>query len=271
VSSPGEALPALGGPELAVVAAVVAVVVAVVLLFALVGAVMEFVLVESLRRETVQVRRYWGDHWRRGLSLFAFRLVVGVVTLGAVALLLLVAVGPLLLGIPAGSLLVAVVAVPLLVVVAVVGGLVNGFTTVFVVPVMLVEECGLRAGWRRFWPTLTAHWKQYAVYAVLGFVLQFAVGVLTGLGTLLAAVAVGVPLALVGVAGAALASVAGPVGWALVALAVVLFVLALVAVALLLGVPAKTYLRYYALFVLGDTNDAFDPIPERRRQTRATE
>jgi hypothetical protein len=29
-----------------------------------------------------------------------------------------------------------------------------------------------------------------------------------------------------------------------------------------------TYLRYYALLVLGDTNDTFDLIPERRAAVR---
>lgn len=262
-------LPSVGGPELAVIVAVLAVVGLVALGFMLVGSVMEFVLVESLRREAVTVRRYWRERWRQGLRLFGFRVGLGLLSLVAFGLLAAVVLAPTLLGTAGASLVLLAVAVPVGVAVAVASGLVGGFTTAFVVPVMIVEECGLLAAWRRFWPTLTARWKQYAVYAVLGWILRLVAGIAAGIVTLLAAVAVAVPLGLLGLLGAGVIAVAGPVGWAVVGLAAVLFVLAMIAVSLLVAVPVRTYLRYYALFVLGDTNDAFDVIADRRRAVRA--
>jgi len=48
----------------------------------------------------------------------------------------------------------------------------------------------------------------------------------------------------------------------------VVFGLAVLVLTLFVSVPVQTYLRYYALFVLGDTNDAFDVIADRRRAVR---
>ncbi|MFB6281997.1 MAG: hypothetical protein ABEH40_08260 [Haloferacaceae archaeon] len=266
--APPDALPSLGGPELAAIVGVAAILGLLALGFAAVGSVMEFVFVESLRRESVALRRYWRDRWRQGLRLFGFRAVLGILTVAAIGLLLIVAVGPLLLGEGGLSLGVLAVAVPVGIAVAAASGLVGGFTTAFVVPIMIVEDRGLLSAWRRFWPTLTGQWKQYAAYAVLGWILQLVGGIVAGLATLLAALVVAIPLGLLGLLGAGVLAAAGPVGWVLVGLAAVLFVLALVAIGLLVGVPVRTFLRYYALFVLGDTNDAFDAIADRRRAVR---
>lgn len=263
-----DTLPSLGGSELALIGAVVAAVVLLALAFAFVGSVMEFVLVESLRRESVRVRRYWSDHWGRGLRLFGFRLLLGVLTFGLFGLLVVVALAPVLFDGGEFSFGLLALAIPVGIGVAVVSGLVNGFTTMFVVPIMLSEERGVLSGWRRFWPTLTGQWKQYLVYAVMGFVLQLAAGIAASIVAAVAAVVVAIPLVLVGLLGVGLLSVSQVAGWAVVAVAVALFVLALLAVVLLVAVPVQTFLRYYALLVLGDTNGAFDLIPERRRAIR---
>ncbi|MFB6301836.1 MAG: hypothetical protein ABEH78_03100 [Haloferacaceae archaeon] len=264
-----DALPSVGGAELAAIVGVVAVVVLFALGFALVGAVMEFVLVESLRQEAVGLRRYWREHWRRGVRLFGFRIGLGLLTLGVAGLLAALFFAPVLLG-EGGGLSVALLAlvIPAFLLVAVVSGIVGGFTTVFVVPIMLLEERGLLAAWRRFWPTMTGQWRQYAAYAVLGWVLQLVAGIAAGVATLLAALVIAIPLGVVGLVGAGLLAVVEVAGWAVIAVAALLFVLALAALSLLVAVPVRTFLRYYALFVLGDTNEAFDVIPERRRAVR---
>jgi hypothetical protein len=266
--TPPETLPSIGGTELAIIAAIVVIVAVVVLGFMFVGSVMEFVFVQSLRTEAVSVRRYWRDHWRAGLRLFGFRLVVGLVSLGVVGGLLALAIGPAILSGNPLSLGLLIVAIPLIILVSIVVGLLSGFTTMFVVPVMLLEGRGLLTAWRRFWPTLTAEWRQYAVYAVLGFVLQLAGGLLAGIATLVGALVLAIPLGLLGLLGGALLTVVHPVGLVVIAVAVLVFVAAVIVLSLLVSVPVQTYLRYYALFVLGDTNEAFDVIPERRRAVR---
>lgn len=269
--TPTPDLPSIGGSELAIIATIVALVALVALAFLLVGSVMEFVFVQSLRAEDVSIRRYWREHWRKGLRLFGFRLALGIVTFGVVAGILVAVFAPLFLGGNVASLGLLIVAIPLFVVLAVVIGLLDGFTTMFVVPVMLLEERGLVASWRRFWPTLTREWKQYLAYLFMSVVLTIAAGILTGLATLVGALVVGIPLALVGLVGGALLTAVPVAGWVVIGIAIALFLLALFVLTLLVAVPVQTFLRYYALLVLGDTNEAFDVIPERRHAIRETD
>jgi hypothetical protein len=263
-----DAIPTLGGSELAIIAAIAGLLLLLALGFLFVGSVMEFVLVESLRRDVVTVRRYWREHWRQGLRLFGFRAVLGVLSLGLVGGTIAVVLAPVVLGYGEFSLGLLLVAVPVLVVVSIASGLVNGFTTMFVVPVMLGEGRNVLSAWRRFWPTLTGQWKQYAVYAVMGFVLQLAGGILAGIASVIGIVALAIPLGLLGLVGAGLLAVVDVVGWMVIGVAAVLFALAAIVLVLFVSVPVQTFLRYYALLVLGDTNAAFDLIPERRRTIR---
>jgi hypothetical protein len=263
-----DVVPTLGGPELAVVAVIAGLVALLALGFVFVGSVMEFVFVESLRRETVTIRRYWRERWRQGLRLFGFRIVLGLVSLGIIGGLMIAILAPVVFGHAAFSLGLLLVALPVIVVVSILSGLLNGFTTMFVVPVMIGEERNVLSAWRRFWPTLTGQWKQYAVYAIMGFVLQLAGGILTGIASLIGIVVIAIPLGIVGLVGAGLLTVVDVVGGVVIAIAVLLFVLAAIALVLFVSVPVQTFLRYYALLVLGETNAAFDLIPEQRQMTR---
>ncbi|ADJ16003.1 DUF7544 domain-containing protein [Halalkalicoccus jeotgali] len=239
---------------------------AVVLGFVFVGALMEFVFVQSLRTDEVRfwdyARRYLGN----GLRLFGFRL--GLALLTVLPVLAFLGVG--LTAIGAGSLTqtggAALVLIGLLaVVVFVLVSLVDSFTTAFVVPVMLVRDSGVLDAWRAFWPTLTGQWKQYLAYAVAAFVLNVALGIVLFVAVAAAALVLLIPLGVV-VAGTALLAptVVAPVAIALG----VLFVLGIVAVALVVQVPIRTYMRYYALLILGDTDGTLDPIPAIRARVR---
>ncbi|WP_336345671.1 DUF7544 domain-containing protein [Halalkalicoccus ordinarius] len=245
-------------------------VLAVGLAFLLVGSVMEFVFVESLRTDEV---RFWGyarGHFEQGLRLFGFRVALGIVSLLAIA----VVAGSGLLA--AGTLPTAEVGGLLFALAAFVSGLalvlvavVDAFTTAFVVPVMLVRDSGVIAGWRAFRSTLVGAWRQYLAYAIAALVLEVVAGIVFGLLLAVVAVVLVIPLAVVVGAVALLAAET-----LLVAVAVVLglpFVALLILAALLIQVPIRTYLRYYALFVLGDTDRTLDPIPEVRRAVRSAD
>ena len=251
----------------------VAVAVGLALLFAFavlfVGSVMEFVLVESLRRDDVRVRAYWSEHFRRGIRLFGFRLAVGLFVLATVLLLVGLLLAPLAVGAGAASAVVLVlVLIPAFVVLAVVTGLLDGFTTMFVVPVMLAEECGVLAGWRRFWPTLAGAWTQYLAYAVVSFVLALVGGLLVAAVTAVLAIVLLSPIGVLAGLGVVLFLATPALGIPALVLVGVLFVAGLVAAAALVQVPVITYLRYFALLVLGETNAAFDLIPDQREAAR---
>jgi len=274
--TPGAGPPTVDlGPQIwLLIAGVVGVLALLGLGFVLVASIMEFVFVESLRNETVTIRRYWSRRWRQGLRLFGFRVVVGLLVLASVALL----AAPFLLpfiGIPIGggaAIAAFLVLIPLFLVLAVVVGLVNGFTTVFVVPVMILEDCGVLAGWRRLWPTLTAHWKQYLAYAVAGFFLSIVGGVVVGIVTAIGALVLLLPFGILFVlGGATFLFLSELAGIAILVVVGIAYALAVIAVAALAQVPVKSYLRYYALFVLGDVESEFDLVTEQRARVRGDE
>jgi hypothetical protein len=259
---------ALNGRAWLLVGAVVVVSGAVALAARFVGSVMEFVFVEALRTEGVALRRHWGRRWRQGARLFGFRVLLGTLVLGAVTLVVAVAVLPALSGGGGVSLLLLVVALPGVVVLGVLAGLVHGVTTAFVVPVMVAADCGVLAGWRRLWPTITAEPVEYLAYAVAGVVLSAVGGAAVATAVGVAAAVLLVPFGVVFAVGTGLLAVAGPVGVAVLVVTAVLFSLALVAAVALAGVPVQTYLRYYALLVLGDIEPDFDLVPDQRAAVR---
>ncbi|MDL5361732.1 DUF4013 domain-containing protein [Halalkalicoccus sp. NIPERK01] len=239
----------------------------VVLAFAFVGALMEFVLVESLRTDEVRLRDYSRAFLGEGLRLFGFRIAITAV--GLIPALALVGFGLATAGTGALTELggVALVALALLSVPAfVLLALVDAATTAFVVPVMLVRETGVLGAWRAFWPTLAGQWPQYLAYGLVALLLNVAVGFLFALLLGIVALFFLVPFAII--AASTTLIVSEPIVAAVAVVLGSLFVLFLGIVVLLVQVPVLTYLRYYALFVLGDTDGGLDPIPEVRRTVR---
>ncbi|WIV66773.1 DUF7544 domain-containing protein [Natrialbaceae archaeon AArc-T1-2] len=249
--------------DLLMIGAVVAVAgVSLWLLFALLRAIMDFVFIESLRTTEVRVRRYARENLGSGLRLFLFRALVGLVSFGIVAVpaaaAILTADG---ITDAAGLLaLLAVLAVPL----SIAYVIVMRFTTVFVAPVMLLEDRGVLSAWGRFWPTLRSSLGEYAVYLLLVWILQIVISIAVGILAIFGLLVIGIPVGLVafvllafGTAGIVLAVIVALVG----------FVSFLLFVALI-EVPVYSYLRYYALLVLGDTNRELDLIPDQRETVR---
>jgi len=269
--SPDVPIPSVGSETLLLLAAAVGVLLLLGLLFLLVGSVMEFVLVESLRAESVRVRAYWRRHLGRGLRLFGFRVVFGLASLLLVGGPLAAALSPLLGGGDLGTAVALLLALsPVLLVVVAALAVVYAFTTQFVVPVMLLEERGVLSSWSRLWPTIRREWREFAVYAVVAWLLGVALGIVALLVLGVAALVLAIPFVLVGVVVAVALSFSTAALVVAGALAAV-YVFLLVVVAALVKVPVRTYLRHYALFVLGDTNPDFDAIPDVRSRVRSGE
>jgi len=160
------------------------------------------------------------------------------------------------------------VAIPVLLLAVAVVGTFLGFTNMFVVPVMLVEERGVISAWRRFWGTLTADWKEYLVYLVVSILLGIGVGIASGFLTLIVVLVLAIPFAVAGLPLLFAFDANAIVGSVLLVLGLVYALLVFVSL-LLIKVPFQTFLRYYALLVLGDTNPEFDVVPDARRAVRA--
>ncbi|WP_343124866.1 hypothetical protein [Natrinema sp. CBA1119] len=224
--------------------------------FLFVSSLLEFTLLESLRSEEVHVRRYTSRNVGRGTRLFGFR-----VALGLIALLLLG--GPLVAIVLSTSDGIAWGLIGLFILFAIPVGIgfaiADRFTTVFVAPTMLERELGVLAAWKRFWPTLTGNWKEYVVYLLLVWVLQLVIGFATTILLIVLLIPFVILLVIL---------LLIPFVNLLALLFIPLFILLFVLLSALIQVPVVTYLRYYALLVLGDTDSELDLIPEQRAAVR---
>ncbi|MES3160128.1 MAG: hypothetical protein PPP55_00985 [Halorubrum sp.] len=235
------------------------------LLFALVGAIMEFVLIESLRTGEVSLRRHWRRRWRQGLRLFGFRIAIGLPMVALFAGWLALLFVPILTGrdltIPFTAFLVGI---PVVFLIAVLYALVSGLTTVFVVPLMIQSDSGVLAAWRRLWRSIKAAWKQYLAYVVIAFLLTVAAGIIASIAVGLVAIMLLIPVLIVAAITHVTVSLSSTAGIVVLIALAILFGLSMVVIWALAQVPVVTYLRYYALLVLGDIEEAFDVLSNPR-------
>ncbi|MDY6765666.1 MAG: hypothetical protein SV377_08345 [Halobacteria archaeon] len=251
-------------PPIEIIAAVVIVILVIGLIYSIIGAIMEFVFVDSLRKREVHVRRYFRKRVRKGLHLFAFQLAIGLPTF----LLVAGAIGAFFLpflGFPRAWFGLLILLIPLIAVVVFVGGIVLGLTIDFVVQIMVSEDTGIISAWKLFWPLLKSDWKQYALYVVIRFFIGIGVGIIRGLVVLVAALIIGIPFGIIGIA----LLFAGT--FILAAIVFILYALVMVVVFLFIQVPFMSYLRYYTMLVLGDSSSEFDLIPDLREEIRGEE
>jgi hypothetical protein len=252
-------LGAAGGGEPVPITAVAAVVLAIGLGVLFVGSVLEFVFLDALRGEPIRLAADGRRWWRAGARLFAFRLAV-LAVLGLVGWVILRTGNPR----PIALLAVVPLAVALVVL--------DRLTVAFVVPIMFVDDRSLMAGWRAFLPTLRDEWDQYAAYLLVAGTLGVAVAVAGGLLAALLAVGFAVPFSAFGAAVAAALVERGlsaaTVGRVVAVALAVPYLAVVLGTILLVHVAPVAYLRYIALFVLGDTAGRFDPIPQVRAAIR---
>ncbi|WP_418286262.1 DUF7544 domain-containing protein [Halorubrum sp. DTA46] len=238
------------------------------LLFALIGAIMEFVLIESLRTGDVSLRRHWGRRWRQGLRLFGFRIAIGFPLLVLFAGWFALLVVPILTGrdltIPFTAFLVGI---PIVFLISVLYALVSGLTTVFVVPLMIQADSGVLAAWGRLWESIKTAWKQYLAYVVIAFLLTVAAGIIASIAVGIVAIVLLIPVLVVAAITHATVSLSSTAGIVVLIALALLFGLATLVVWTLAQVPVVTYLRYYALLVLGDIEESFDVLVDRRPST----
>ena len=224
------------------------------------AATLEFVFVTSLRTREVALRRYLRDHLRAGLWLLVFRagIVAGALAVVAAAAALIVGTDPAAFGAATAQQGIAVAVVALLA--GLIWFTVDTLTTGFVVPVMQHTRCGPLSGWRRFLGAISSNWTSVLAFLAVAWIVGFALWmVLVGLGFVVSLFGTLI-LVLIGSALTELHSAFETV--VLVAL-VIGFVGYQYAMALI-EAPVRSYVRYYALVVLGETAPELDLIAEYR-------
>jgi hypothetical protein len=256
-----------------VIAAIVAIGVF-VLMTALLSNFMEFVFTQALIEREIHVRQYFTDNIGNGLRLFVFRAGIDLLSLLSLALVGLVAVvivrgGDAANISPEALLALLPVGIVVFAVGIVVVGIITGFTNVFVVPLVVQGESGIIGGWRRLLSSISDQPKQYLGYLVLSVVLGVGVGIVGSIVGMIAFIALAIPFGILG-AGIVFGLGHSGVGLILGVSIAALFVVCLLLVTTLIKVPVQSFLRYYAMLVLGDIDESLDPIPDVRSDIRST-
>lgn len=250
-----------------IVVAVVAVFVLIGVVVSWIGSVFEFAFIESIRSEEVHVRAYFGRFTSEGTRLFGFRLVFGLLIAVGAGAIALFAIAPALFGLStAAPLLALVVLAPVFFVLAILASIVYVFTTAFVVPIMVAEDRGVVSGWRRLWGLIKADWEQFAVFVVVGLFLMIGIGIVVGIAVAILGVVVAIPFALL--FAAVFLAGGGMTNVVMLAIIAIPLVLLFLLVGALVQVPVQSYLRYWALLVLGDVDEDLDLIPDQRAAVR---
>jgi len=264
------------GDVIALLAGIAVILLLIWLVFAWIGATMEFVFVEALGDQSLSIRRGFGRHRGRGFRLLAFRLALLIAVLAVfLGLTLALFFEPITTLLNGGDPSITgsqiAIGIGLLVLAGLVFGiplvLIHGFTTEFVVPIMLARECGVLAGWSHLWPTIKAEWKQYVVYVILAFGLRIATAIAGGIAIGIVAVVLAIPFVIIGLLLGFGTVVSGtltvPVVAGIVVLALVFF-LCVALISALVYVPIQSFHRYFALLFLGDVERDFDVLGEIR-------
>ncbi|MFB6223810.1 MAG: hypothetical protein ABEH86_09100 [Haloarcula sp.] len=255
----------------ALVFAVIGLILLLILGYGILSNFMEFVLTQSLIDREIHVRRYFSTHVGNGIQLLLFRVALSIIWLILIVAVVM-AIFFLVLGGEAANITASAVFTSMggiivgFAFLAVINGIVSGFTTVFVVPLMTADDDGVISGWKRLWGSMTGAPKQYLAYLFFSFILQIGVGIVGAILAIISFIVIGIPFGLVAVVlylvlqGTAGLVAAGSIG--------VLGLLVFTVVGVLIQVPLTTFLRYYAMLVMGDIDADLDPIPEVRSGIR---
>lgn len=229
-----------------------------VLSAALVGAVAEYVLVDLLRTDEIHVRRYARDRLGHGGRLFVFRFAATAILFAFAG-----AAGYALVTAPVSAGFVALFAV-----LGVLVSLANGFTTDFVVPVVVVRDCKLLGGWRVVARLVARRPRSFAGYAVVRVVANVAVAVVATVAAGLVAALFALPLAVSSYAlgltsGGFDALIASAAGFVLLIVVVVVYLaLVLASVAVLVQLPVRLFFRSWSLYFLGEVDEEYALLDE---------
>lgn len=228
--------------------------------FRYLAAALEFVFVTSLRTRELALRRSLHDHLGAGVWLLMFRAGIVGVSLAVVGVATALLVGTDMAAFAAATTRqeLAVAAVALL---AWGGWLtVDTLTTGFVVPIMQHTNCGPLSGWRRFGTAMSTNWRAVVAFLLVAWVVGF--------GLWMALFGVSFVMIILGIAAVALiGSVLTAVHSAFEPVVFVLLLVVVVGYQYLLALieaPVRSYVRYYALVVLGAAEPGLDLIADHR-------
>jgi len=133
-------------------------------------------------------------------------------------------------------------------------------TTDFVVPVMMVHNCGVLRGWKIIFKEFSGKWDEAGMYLLIKIGINIITGVVLGLFLVLAMESLGI---------SSLTLIPGMPAAPDYSLVYLILPLILVAgITLIVMTPVVTFLRYYALIFLELLSDTYALLPEIHRNQR---
>lgn len=234
-------------PEIIIWLIILFILIAVIYTF--ISSVFQFVFVKCLSENEFRLKQYFSENIGRGIRLFGFWIILGLVIFAALAVFLLSvftsASNPLLI-IPVIGLFLLVILLTCIIAL---------FTTDFVVPIMLKDDCGVLEGWKRCWKILRVSPSQSIIYLVMKVIISIVAAILLVIAAIIVILAIGIPFLVL-----ALLLEIG-VGLSLLNIVLlILFLIIVIPVMLMLFVPFNTFLRIYSLSVLGKMDPEYKLI-----------
>jgi hypothetical protein len=238
------------------VAALIVIALVLVVLFVYIGSVMRFVLFDSIIAKECHIRKGWARRKGPGLRLFWWQIVF---------MLLSFAICAIVIGIPVtcawaggwfahprdhvlGLVLSGIILLVVVLILAAFLGVIHVMTKDFVVPQMALEDISAVEGWRRLWLWLKAEKGGYAGYIGMKIVLAIGAAILMFILDLIAMLVLLIPFGGFGVVAVLGGEAAGwtwnfytialAVVLGCIALAILIFVLALISVPVIVFFPA---------------------------------
>jgi hypothetical protein len=230
------------------------------LIYVIFSAIFQFIFVDCLSSGEILLTRRFSLRWRKGLHLVGFYLILLTLILTSAFAVALTIIMPALLYenpdfVKVLILLTEVLLILLITLIPV--WIIAILTADFVVPVMIVDDCGIITGWRRIITLFHGRWTEAGIYTALKIFLTFLAGII--LGTIIFLISI--PLGIIGdilTIGAGYTPMITPAGVIRIGLATVVMIL----ISLLLMVPVITFFRYYSLAVLRDLDPFYSLLPD---------
>ncbi|MFZ2145952.1 MAG: hypothetical protein WAV28_01935 [Sedimentisphaerales bacterium] len=142
-----------------------------------------FMFLHCVAENKAEVKVPWTKFQQHANSLFLFRIVLGLIGLGAIGLPCLLAGGLIAImiagNIPSVAGVLGIVMIVLTIIaISITFALIGKFTTDFVVPIMFLRTTSCIAGWREFLTILSVNKARFVLYILFRIVIALAIGAL---------------------------------------------------------------------------------------------
>lgn len=260
---------------------VIAILIVIGLVFAFIRAVCQFIFIETIASNKIELVSGFKRNLDSGFNLFLFNVGLALVSL----ILLVIAFSPIIYIIIKGTsevstlvlVVLAVAGIVIAIGIAIIMGLIETFTNDFAIVLMHKEKKGIINGWKRVFDLIKNNLKQFAVYLIvkiaIGVVAVIILGVIGIVITIIALIfilvlAIGIGVVLLGVV-IALGLSTGALLWLLIP-AIIIAIVYFMAVAyinVLITLPIPVFFRYYSILFLQHLEPTLDLIAKEKQVT----